>query len=130
MVDKYVRKPPHLCWYAAAWPGMDIEGKAVTFTHQLRDNNIDGQRKASQEGEADQIEIILPLWQWGINDVGDGTGVLGGYDEIWASTPAGGTGIVTVAETAWEGAAAPAPVGTVITLLDDNCNGRYWEQVG
>lgn len=128
-IDYYVAKPPHLRWYPSAWPGMSIEGNAVTFTWAARANNIDGQRTAAQSGQTSQTEIIVPIWQWGTNDTGSGTGILGGYDEIWACEPIGGTGVITITETAWSGAAAPAPSGTIITLLDDNRNGRYWEQI-
>lgn len=132
--DVYVAKPPHLRWYPYDWPGMTIIGHDVTFVWSTLENNIDGQRTASQTDETHQVEIIVPVWQWGLNDSGFGTGVLGGYDEIWADTPAGGTGVVTAFETAYTvggvAAAAPAPVGTVLTLMDDNRNGRYWEQIG
>jgi hypothetical protein len=129
-VDVYVAKPPHLRWYASSWPGMTLEGNAVTFTHQARTNNMDGQRTAAQTGSTDQVEIIVPVWQWGVNDTGSGSGVLGGYDEIWADAPRGGTGVTTIAESEYAGAASPAPEGTLLTLMDDNRNGRYWEQVG
>ena len=138
--DVYVAKPPHLRWYATAWPGMTIVGDDVTFTHALLTSNMDGKRVAHDvtvTDNADQTEIIVPVWQWGNNDTGSGSGVLGGYDEIFADTPEGGTGVTTIAETTYTPGvesssgtpAAPAPVGTVLTLMDDNRNGRYWEQI-
>ena len=128
--DVYIAKPPHLRWYASAWPEQTIIGNTVTFVWSVLADNIDGQRTTSETGETDQIEIIVPVWQWGFNDTGEGTGVLGCYDEIWADTPLGGTGVTTVAETAFEDAAAPAATGKVLTLMDDNRNGRYWEVIG
>jgi hypothetical protein len=122
----YVAKPPHLRWYSSAWAGMTILGGAVTFVWSALANNIDGQRTASESGETDQIEIVVPVWQYAANGSGSG----GSYDEIWADTPTGGTGVTTVAETPFAGAADPAPTGKKLTLMDDNRNGRYWEVIG
>lgn len=107
-VDELVAKPPHLRWYASAWPGMTVVGAALTFVWSSLTDNIDGQRTVSDGTNPDQTEIVVPVWQVAAN----GAGLSGGYDEIWADTPVGGTG-VTVS-------------GTVVTLMDDNRNGRRW----
>jgi hypothetical protein len=124
--DVYIAKPPHLRWYASSWPGMTIIGTSVTFTWSALTDNIDGKRTAHDGTNPDQIEIVCPVWQYAAN----GAGISGGYDEIWADTPTGGTGVTTVSESAYSGAASPASASTVLTLMDDNRNGRYWEQIG
>lgn len=123
--DVYIAKPPHLRWYASAWPGYTAVGAAITFAWSALTGNIDGQRTAAASGATTQTEIVVPVWQYAAN----GSGISGGYDEIWADTPAGGTGVTTVTESAYSGAASPAASGTVLTLMDDNRNGRYWEQI-
>lgn len=123
--DVYIAKPPYLRWYASAWPGYTAVGAAVTFVWSALTGNIDGQRTASSSGATTQTEIVVVVWQFAAN----GSGIDGGYDEIWADTPVGGTGVTTVTESAYGGAASPAAAGKVLTLMDDNRNGRYWEQI-
>ena len=128
-VDVYVAKPPHLRWYYPptggdpnTW-GMSIEGDPVWFTHALRTSNLDGQRTAA-DASTSQVEIVVPVYQ---ALAIDSAGMTGGFDEIWADTPAGGTGVTTIAETAVDGAISPAAAAdTVLTLMDDNRNHREW----
>jgi hypothetical protein len=119
--EVWVAKPPELrADWVASWTER-IEDADVTYTWSERAANCDGQRTTHiADGSTDQVEIVTPIYH--INATyAEGTDP--DWSEIWADTPAGGTGVEG------DDASGGLASGTPVTLMDQNRAGRAWTQV-